>query len=167
MSSAHSTRNRARGQAILLGERGGADVTIAYVGGYTETDRGGRGKGIYVYDMDDATGAWREIQVAEAGPNPSFLALSADERFLYAGNGGSSSGASAFAAGADGRLTLLNKESVGANNPAHICVAPGGRHVITANYSAGTVSVLPTREDGRLGPPTEVRRHEGQSGPNL
>ena len=34
-------------------------MTIAYVGGYTEADRGGRGEGIYVYGMDDGSGEGR------------------------------------------------------------------------------------------------------------
>lgn len=142
-------------------------MPFAFVGGYTDPDRNGRGEGIYVYRMDPETGAWEQIQVLSGVVNPSFLALSDDGRFLYAVNGGSAGGASACAVDpATGKLTLLNSESVGANNPAYIAIAPGGRHVVTANYSGGSVSVLPIREDGRLGAPTDVRKHVGAIGPN-
>jgi 6-phosphogluconolactonase len=142
-------------------------MTFAYVGGYTARDRNGRGDGIYVYRMDPDTGAWEQVQVLGGITNPSFLALSEDGRFLYAVNGGSAGGASACAVDpATGQLTLLNTESVGANNPAHIAIGPGGRHAITANYGAGTVSVLPIRDDGRLGPVSDVRPQEGETGPN-
>src|SRR6478672_5168552 len=100
-------------------------MPFAYVGGYTERDRNGRGDGIYVYRMDPETGSWEQIQVLGGVPNPSFLAISADGRFMYSCNGGSASGASAMSVDpASGKLTLLNSEGVGANNPAHVAIGP-------------------------------------------
>lgn len=142
-------------------------MPFAYVGGYTDPDRNGRGEGIYVYRMDPEGGAWEQIQVLGGVVNPSFMALSDDGRFLYAVNGGDAGGASACAVDpASGKLTLLNSTSVGANNPAYITIGPGGRHVVTANYSGGSVSVVPIRDDGSLDEVSDVRKHEGQAGPN-
>ncbi|HZQ98012.1 MAG TPA: lactonase family protein [Chloroflexota bacterium] len=142
-------------------------MSFAYVGGYTEPDRNGRGEGIYVYRMDDTTGRWEPVQVLGGVKNPSFLALSRDGRFLYAVNGGDAGGASALARDpATGKLALLNTVSVRANNPAHIAVDATGRYAVTANYSAGSVSVVPIGPDGQLGEPTDVRRHEGPTGPS-
>jgi 6-phosphogluconolactonase (cycloisomerase 2 family) len=140
---------------------------FVYVGGYTEPDRGGRGEGICVFEMDEATGSLRQIQVQREASNPSFLALAPDDRFVFAANGGSADGASSFAIElASGSITPINHQGVGSSNPAHICVAPDGRHVLTANYSGGTVSVLPVDAGGRLGPPSQVLTHDGPTGPH-
>jgi 6-phosphogluconolactonase len=140
---------------------------FVYVGGYTEPDRHGRGEGISVFAMDESSGQLEPVQVQRGVPNPSFLALARDGRFLFSVNGGDANGASAFAIEpASGTLTAINRQEIGSKNPAHICVAPDGRYVLTANYSGGTVSVLPVEDDGRLGPPTQVLRHAGPTGPN-
>jgi 6-phosphogluconolactonase len=142
-------------------------TTFVYVGGYTEPDRKGRGEGICVFAMDDSSGQLEAVQVQRGVSNPSFLALAPDGRFLFCVNGGNANGASAFAVDpASGTLTAINRQEIGSKNPAHICVAPDGRHVLTANYSGGTVSVLPIGDDGRLGPPTQVLHHAGPTGPN-
>ena len=139
---------------------------FVYVGGYTEADRGGRGEGISVFAMDDSSGHLEPVQVLRGVANPSFLALAPDGRFLFCVNGGNANGASSFAIDpASGSLTLINRQDIGSINPAHICVAPDGRHVLTANYSGGTVSVLPVDADARIGPP-QVQRHEGETGPH-
>jgi 6-phosphogluconolactonase (cycloisomerase 2 family) len=117
--------------------------------------------------MDESSGQLESAQVQRGVANPSFLALAPAGRFLFCVNGGEADGASAFAIDrASGRITPINRQDVGSKNPAHICVAPDGRHVLTANYSGGTVSVLPVEADGRLGPPTHVLHHEGPTGPN-
>src|SRR5919202_635405 len=140
---------------------------FVYVGGYTEPDRGGRGEGICVFAMDESSGQLEAVQVQRGVPNPSFLALAPDGRSLFCVNGGDANGASAFGIEpASGTLTAINRQEIGSNNPAHICVSPDGRYVLTANYSGGTVSVPPIGNDGRLGPPTQVLRHAGPTGPN-
>jgi 6-phosphogluconolactonase (cycloisomerase 2 family) len=117
--------------------------------------------------MDESSGGLEAVQVQRGVANPSFLALAPDGRFLFCVNGGDANGASAFAIeSASGTLTAINRQEIGSKNPAHICVAPDGRYVLTANYSGGTVSVLPIEADGRLDQPTQVLRHAGPTGPN-
>ena len=61
-----------------------ATKTLAYVGCYTA-----RGLGIYIYEMNPATGALTQIRVVGSPattPNPSFLALSPNGRVLYSVN---------------------------------------------------------------------------------
>ena len=140
---------------------------FVYVGGYTEPDRSGRGEGICVFGMDESSGQLEGVQVQRGVPNPSFLALAPDGRFLFCANGGNANGASSFAIDpASGSITPINRQDIGSKNPAHICVAPDGRYVLTANYSGGTVSVLPVDADGHLGPPTQVLQHDGPAGPH-
>jgi 6-phosphogluconolactonase len=147
-----------------------------YVGCYTA-----RGQGIYVYEMNQATGALSLVRVvgsAATTPNPSFLALSPNGRRLYAGSeignyeGRQSGAVRAFAIDQDsGDLTLLNAQPTEGRNPAHLTVDASGRFVIAANYSGTTtatnhVALIPIAADGKLETPVQIVTHTGQLGPN-
>lgn len=139
-----------------------------YVGTYT-----GRGsQGIYISELDLATGALAEPRLAAATDNPTFLALGPKGRFLYAAGGrmnvgGQATGAiTAFAVNrSTGMLTLLNRRSSGGSGPCHLVVDAAGRYVLAANYSSGSVASLPIDADGRLEAAACVVQHKG-SGPN-
>jgi 6-phosphogluconolactonase len=60
---------------------------FAYVGSFTTAQRKARGDGIHVYRVDPATGMWTHVQHVGDLTNPSFLALSRDQRFLYSVHG--------------------------------------------------------------------------------
>jgi 6-phosphogluconolactonase len=144
-----------------------APVTV-YVGTYTD----GSSRGIYRLGLDLATGQASPPVLAAEAKNPSFLALGPSGRFLYAVSevdefGGAQTGAvMAFARDAKtGDLTLLNQQASEGTGPCHLVVDRTGRHALVANYGGGTVAVLPIGADGRLGPATSVRVHEG-SGPD-
>ena len=55
---------------------------FAYVGTYTRQ----KSKGIYVYKYDPATGKLTNGTLAAETSNPSFLAVSPDQKYLYAAN---------------------------------------------------------------------------------
>ena len=142
----------------------GRELTL-YVGTYTSSDS----EGIYVYRMDQATGELKRIKSVKS-VNPSFLALDRTKRYLYAVNevsdfGGKPGGAlSAFAIdSADGDLRLLNQQpSLGAD-PCHLTIDRKRKNLLVANYTGGSVAVLPIRRDGSLGPASDVKQHEGSS----
>jgi 6-phosphogluconolactonase len=140
-----------------------------YVGTYT----GGESRGIYRFEVDAASGS------AVAGPvlaghseNPSFLVLHPNGRVLYAVNevqsfvGRPTGAVSAFAFDREsGTLSLLNQQPSEGADPCHLAVDSVGRSVVVANYSGGSVAVLPLDAGGRLRPAARVRRLSG-SGPN-
>ena len=140
-----------------------------YVGTYT----GGASRGVYRFELDAATGAVVRGPVsAGVSVNPSFLALHPSGRFLYAVNetgdfGGRTTGAvSAFAVNpSTGSLAFINQVPSEGADPCHVAVDAEGRNVVVANYTGGTVAVLPVAADGRLQPAVHVRRLSG-SGPN-
>jgi 6-phosphogluconolactonase len=108
--------------------------------------------------------------VAGETKNPSFLALHPDRRFLYAvGEIGDFAGKRTGAVSAfriepaTGRLQMLNQESSGGAGPCHLTVDRSGRNVLVVNYGGGSVSVLPIREAGSLGPATAFVQHRGSS----
>lgn len=147
---------------------GAAEMMRIYVGTYT----GAGSRGIYALDLDLSSGKWVSGPVlAAASENPSFLALHPSGRFLYAVNelqtfrGGATGAVSAFSIdAATGRLTLLNQQPSEGTDPCHLLVDAAARHVFVANYTSGTVAVLPVGADGRLGRASAVRRVSG-SGP--
>jgi 6-phosphogluconolactonase len=139
----------------------------AYVGCYTAPDRGGRGQGITIFRMDQASGVWLGVGVVDAGVNPAFLALNPSGDFLYAVHGGGGDEVSAFARDrSTGALTLLNRQPCGGTNPVHLDLTPDGRTLVVANYTGGTVGALPIMADGRLGPPGSVVPLSGAPGPD-
>lgn len=151
--------------------RGAAAETplVVYVGTYTGTTS----KGIYAWQFVPSTGALTPLGVAAETPNPSFLALHPNGKFLYAANevgnysGQRSGSVSAFAIDArTSKLTLLNRVVSRGQNPAHLVVDPSGRWVVVANYGGedpGTVAVLRIKPDGGLEDAKTFIPHKGSS----
>jgi 6-phosphogluconolactonase len=136
-----------------------------FVGTYTRT---GRSKGIYVYRMDAETGALKQVHVTEGISNPSFLAVHPNRKYLYAVNevaetSGVPGGAlTAYSInGKTGELTRLNQQSTGGPGPCHVVVDATGKYAIVANYSGGSVCVLPLNADGSLKPYSHFIQHQG------
>lgn len=141
------------------------ELTV-YLGTYTR----GASKGIYTARLNTETGALTAPNLAAESTNPSFLALHPGGRFLYAANevpefaGEKSGSVSAFAIDPRTRaLTPLNQQSSRGAGPCHLVVDKAGRNVLVANYSGGTVTVLPIGRDGRLAPASASRQHTGSS----
>src|SRR5262249_25312346 len=88
-------------------------------------------------------------------PTPTFLTLDQAQRFLYSVHADLEE-VSAYAIEQNGRIAALNRQSCGGKNPVHLSIDPTGRWIITANYSAGTVGVVPIEKDGNLGPRSDL-----------
>jgi 6-phosphogluconolactonase len=138
-----------------------------YVGTYT-AEAGSTSKGIYVYRFDPETAEITPIGLAAETPNPSFLAVHPNHRFLYAVNeagnykGEKSGAVSAFAIDrTTGKLTLLNQVASKGADPCYIVVDKTGKYVLVANYTGGSVAVFPVLEDGRLGEASAFIQHTG------
>ena len=77
--------------------------------------------------------------------SPSFVALTPDHRFLYAVNENGGTVGAYSVNPTNGVLKLLNQRSSNGGSPAHVVVDRGGRNVIVANYSGGSVTVMLSR----------------------
>lgn len=134
------------------------------VGTYTNT---GKSEGIYVYSFDPLSGSLTLKNKASA-ENPSFLAISANKKFVYAVNELNKGEGRVSAFGYDrdtGRLTFLNTQTTGGDDPCHVIVDKSGKHVIASNYSGGNFTVFETDNQGHLTEKKQLIHHEG-SGPN-
>jgi len=160
----------AAGPALLRGghaeaQADGAKALRAYVGAFTTPDRKGHGGGINVYRVDPASGTWTHEQLLEV-VNPSFLTLDREQRFLYSVHADLDE-VSAYAIDQqNGRITALNRQSCGGKNGVHLSIDPSGRWIVTANYSAGSVGVVPIEKDGSLGPRSDLVKLPGEPGPD-
>ncbi|MEZ4679579.1 MAG: beta-propeller fold lactonase family protein [Caldilineaceae bacterium] len=145
---------------------------LIYVGTYTRSlpHVAAKSEGIYLIQMDPATGLLEHVSKTIGVDNPSYVTLHPNGQYLYAVNevgdyGGASSGAvSAFAIdGETGDLTFLNQEPTDGAAPCHLVVDAMGRYVLCANYSGGSVSMHPLNGDGSLGKMSDFVQHVGSS----
>jgi 6-phosphogluconolactonase len=144
----------------------GATAMYAYVGSFTTAQRKARGDGIRVYRADPATGAWTQVQHIGDLVNPSYLALSHDQHFLYSVHGDEDY-ATAFALDpATGQAKLLNRAAAGGKNSVREAVDPSGKFLVMANYASGSVAVLPIAPDGSLKDQHQVVQLPGEPGPH-
>jgi 6-phosphogluconolactonase len=137
-----------------------------FVGTYT----GPKSKGIYRMEMDAATGKLSEPELAAETLSPSFLAIHPTGRFLYAvaevGSIGPKKTGAVTVFSLDprsGKVEALNQQSSEGPGPCHLVVDRAGKHVLVANYSGGSVAVLPIGPDGKLGEATSSKKHTGSS----
>src|SRR5713101_7484252 len=139
---------------------------FAYVGSYTSKERNGHGEGINVYKIDPGTGNWTHRQLLKQVVNPSFLALDQRERVLYSAHGDGDEATAFQIDTPSGRLSVLNRQSTGGKNGVSLAVDPTNRFLVLANYSSGTVAVLPINADGSLAKLSDLVTLTGKPGPH-
>jgi 6-phosphogluconolactonase len=147
-----------------------AGGTVVYVGTYTGDKT--NSQGIYAFRMQDSPGqppSFTPLGLAAETASPSFIIVDAVRGLLFAVNevdqyeGKPTGSISAFSIDrASGKLTLINRQPSMGKAPCHLTLDRSGRHLLVANYSSGTVAVLPVAADGRLGQPWAVQ-HAGSS----
>lgn len=135
------------------------------VGTYTANDQS---SGVFVYSFDTKTGAIKAVD-SVVSSNPSFVAVSANKKYVYAVNENGDStnnagGVSAFSF-KNGKLKKINEQSSGGNYPCYITVSNNGKWLFAGNYGTGNFSQYPLNADGSIGTATNNIRHFGK-GPN-
>ncbi|WP_030325987.1 lactonase family protein [Streptomyces flavochromogenes] len=128
----------------------------AYIGSFTSAG----GRGVLAADVDTETGALTVTGGSDALADPSFLALAGP--VLHAVSETGAGAVAAFDVSGPAPRILGAPVPVEGAAPTHLALAAG--HLLTANYTSGSVTALPLVEDGTVGPATTVLRHEG-SGP--
>ncbi|MDO9153493.1 MAG: lactonase family protein [Paludibacter sp.] len=120
-------------------------------------------EGIYAVELNPAKNIYAVKCIAKGVKNPSFLTISPDSNFVYAVNeSGELSTISAWKFNKlSGELTLINKVSAGGPGPCYI--AANDKHVVTANYSGGSLVVFGRNNDGTLTEAKQIIRHYGGS----
>jgi 6-phosphogluconolactonase len=137
---------------------------LLYIGSYTP-EMGGEGAGITAVRRDPATGRLESLGVVARTPSPSFLAWHPTLPVLYATNELDEGTVSAWAVTGETEFRPLGSGSTGGVHPCHLAVAPGGRYLVSTNYTSGSVAVHRLGEDGALGERTDLLVHDG-AGPD-
>jgi 6-phosphogluconolactonase len=121
-----------------------------FVGTYTDGDS----KGIYKLKFNANDGVLTGEELVAELTNPSFLAISKDNKNLYAVQetadydsiGG---GVTSFAIENEALTQLNSKGSAGAH-PCHVAISPNGQ-IAVSNYTGGNLSIFDLETDGSLG----------------
>lgn len=141
---------------------------LLFVGTYTAKNS----KGIYAYRFSAASRKLILLGLVAETANPSFLAIDATGKFLYAVNelekykGEPSGSISAFAIDKkSGKLSRLNQVASRGTDPCYVSLDQSGRYVLVANYGSGSVAAFPVLQDGSIGEAASFVQHSG-SGPD-
>jgi 6-phosphogluconolactonase len=152
----------------LASPASGADVQRVYFGTYGS----GPGEGIFVAELDPATGVVSTPRLAAEAVDASFLAFDPGHKALYAVSevatldGKKTGGVVGFTVDqATGRLTRKSEKPSEGAGPCHLVVDKTGKYVLVANYDGGTAAVLPLLKPGRLQSASSWVAHHGH-GPN-
>ncbi len=125
---------------------------------------------IHSYQLELGTGQLELVHKTTDVEHPFFMALSPDQRLLYAIHAPGKFGGEApeeIAAyaltGRTGQLTLLNRQSTLGSASCFLDVDATGKTLVVANYMTGSVASLPVKDDGSLGKAESFFQHEGSS----
>ncbi|WP_399083092.1 lactonase family protein [Streptomyces sp. BBFR2] len=135
----------------------------------TYTSSGGAGIVLAEYAAD---GTLTATGTVGGVPDPSYLALAPDGGTLYAVDERQEGAVTALALPEQGPPKVLGSRPTGGAGPCHLSVHPGGRWLLSANYTSGSVAVHPIGADGALGERTDLVTHSapppgpGQDGPH-
>lgn len=128
----------------------------------TYTDSGS--KGIYTLQFDKNTGILTLASESDSIINPSFLARKGDYLFAVNETGRSQPGkVSAFTIDRSGKLSFINTQMSGGDDPCHLAVSKDGNWLVVGNYSGGNLSLFPIKSNGAIEPFTQIIQHEGHS----
>nr|WP_315220891.1 lactonase family protein [uncultured Flavobacterium sp.] len=121
--------------------------------------------GIYVYEFNAVSGDFKLKNSSDNVLSPSYLSVSADNKFIYAVNeNGTQSTASAFGYNSkSGKVDLLNKNETLGDDPCHLI--NDYKNVIVANYSGGSIAVFKKNPNGSISTVQQLLQHDGK-GPN-
>ena len=142
------------------------------IGTYTK----GKSKGIYVYRFYTESGRVAYLNEIDDVNNPSYLCVAPDNKYVYAVNEtGRDGGVSAFSFEPKvGTLKFINKQPSGGADPCYISIDKDQKNVFVANYSSGSLTVLPVNKDGSLGAVKQTLQDAGhganaerQEGPHV
>lgn len=155
--------------AMVLAVAAPAKEYYVFFGTYTNE----LSRGIYVSRLDADTGKLSAPELAAATPSPCYLAVSPDEKFLYAANsvktfsdyavqnGGA---VSAFAVDKkSGQLAQLNQKSSGGTGPCHVSVDATGKVLFVANYGDGSFKLFSIATNGAIGENSNRAQRTGRS----
>ncbi len=139
---------------------------LVFISSFASGDKGG----IQAYHLDVAAGTLKPQALTKDLPNPFYLAISPDQKYLYsiyakAFGGKEPEEVAAFElVGRGGELKPLNRQSSKGTASCYLHVDATGKTILVANYTSGDVASLPIKADGSLGEAASYFEHLKASG---
>lgn len=136
-------------------------ILFLLVGTYTSKTS----EGIYLFKFNQDDGTSEFISSIKT-PNPSYLTISNDTKYVYSvsENDDSSASASSFSFDkANGKLNFINSNPTHGTAPCYINIDQKQTHVVTANYNGGSLSVYELDKDYSLKPSRYLVQFVGHS----
>lgn len=122
---------------------------------------------IHVYKFNTKDGSFKPVSKVSGDANPSYLAISKNEKFVYAVNenhGDEHGSLSAFSFDkTKGNLQFINKVATNGDDPCYVDIDSTGNFLVNANYASGNLSTYKTNADGSLQASTQTIQHQGYS----
>jgi 6-phosphogluconolactonase len=126
-------------------------MTRLLIGGYS----GAKGSGSGIAVLDDG-----ELTNLIPAESPSWIAWHPTLPVLYAVAETEAGRVHAWSLAGGGAASDLGSGETGGSEPCHLTVDASGRFLITVNYSGGSFSAFGLGDDGRIGPRTDLVRHD-------
>jgi 6-phosphogluconolactonase len=146
--------------------RTASDTARFFAGTYAKESN----EGIYSLRLDLGSGAITVESAVNGITNPSYLVIDRIRGRLFSVNevsefeGKAVGAVTAFALYPEtGKLRLVNSRATGGPGPCYVSIDSTGRFVLVANYTGGSVAVLPVQDDGSLGEASDFVQHTGSS----
>lgn len=120
--------------------------------------------GVHVLEFDSANGAIVHKASLKGIERAGFLALHPSRRWLYATSevhDGSVVAVDLFGGG----MQIMNSQPSGGADPCHLSIDATGKWLFVANYTGGSIAMMPIHENGALEPMSDFVQHTGH-GPN-
>jgi len=152
--SGQSAQMQVEGKPVLL-----------FVGNYSQKEprANGKGEGIFIYEMNSASGALAYVATSTKTTNPSYIVVHPNKQWLYAVNELDEGMVSAFRINRDKKqLEFINAVSSHGNSPCHISIDQSGKFAMIANYGTGNVALFPIETDGSLKEASSLDMHVGK-----
>lgn len=143
----------------LLATSAVAQTQYAWVGTYAPN-----GEGLYRFSVDAESGELRDKTLVSSRPDLAQLTVARDGKTLYAASEVEQGVVQAWRIDAQGELTSLNQVASGGAGPVYLALTADGRYLLVANYTSGSIAVLPVNEDGSLSEAVDVHQDSGPTG---
>lgn len=149
---------------MVTAQKKNTNISNLIIGTYTQP---GKSEGLYVYEFNSETGELSYKNKATGVINPSFLAISKNQKYVYSVNETgreNPGGVSSFKFNSEsGDLKFLNKVKSTGDDPCYISVDKKGREVFVGNYSGGNLAAFRVQPNGSLYDAMQTIQHEGSS----
>ncbi len=148
---------------------------ILYVGTYSQRES----QGIYVYEYERETGAFKLVQTKPEISDPNFIVIHPNGKLLYTVNTiaietGKQDQISSFTINQeDGSLSLINQIPAYGRGACHISLDKTGNYLFVSHYSSGSLAVFSINKDGSIKDTIQTVQYHGvgatqrQRGPNV